>query len=183
MFCSRAGSTRQTLEALSKFVLPALTYTVGVLNFTQRHLQRFRAVQQRMERKVLGAKFTIPKYDLDGPDGGRPGGGSSVQHSSSAQIGLQTWYKVVLSCVFDFAGHLARFGRHQPSRLAWKAFHWRGIKYLRTLEALTGSQCHGRSFKVWRYEFQFTSILGDDWQNLALDSDQWQEGAQKRLIE
>ena len=70
MFCSRAGSTRQTLEALSKFVLPALTYTVGVLNFTQRHLQRFRAVQQRMERKVLGAKFTIPKYDLDGSDGG-----------------------------------------------------------------------------------------------------------------
>ena len=41
--------------------------------------------------------------------------------------------------------------RHQPSRLAWKAFHWRGIKYLRTLEALTGFQCHGRSFKVWRY--------------------------------
>ena len=72
--------------------------------------------------------------------------------------------------------------RHQPSRLAWKAFHWRGIKYLRTLEALTGSQCHGRSFKVWRYEFQCTSILGDDWQNLALDSDQWQE-LKKRLAE
>ena len=108
MFCSRAGSIRQTLEALNKFVLPALTYTVGVLNFTQRHLQRFRAVQQRMERKVLGAKFTIPKYDLDGPDGGRPGGGSSVQHSSSAQIGLQTWHKAVLSRVFDFAGVISR---------------------------------------------------------------------------
>ena len=89
------------------------------------------------------------------------------------QFNLDRWDKICLRRVYDWAGHVARFGSRQKQRYAWKALEWRGIQYLKQLERLYGHQCHHRSFKTWRWEHQFVRILGPEWQKLAQDSETW----------
>ena len=54
-----ASPLRRRLEALSQFIFLALTYSIGVLQLTKRHLRRTRATRSGMMRSVLGAKLHI----------------------------------------------------------------------------------------------------------------------------
>ena len=86
---------------------------------------------------------------------------------------FRRWDAEALGKVFDWAGHVARFSKWAPNRLAYKILQYRGIRYLNTLQRMYGSQCHGKKFKVWRYEQQFTRVFGADWQTVALNSETW----------
>ena len=98
-----------------------------------------------------------------------------LRNKLTDELGLERWDKVCLSRVYDWAGHVARFGKHQVDRLAWKALHWRDVNYLTFLETNYGQQCHGRKFRVWRWEMQFTRFLGKDWKEKAQDPELWQD--------
>eukprot|EP00959_Pyramimonas_sp_CCMP1952_P336913 7054929-Pyramimonas_sp.AAC.1 len=86
---------------------------------------------------------------------------------------LERWHVSALSRVFDWAGHVGRFSKWAPERLAHKALVYRGGVYLQTLENMFGQQAHGRKFKVWRWEQQFTRVFGQDWIHLTWDSEDW----------
>ena len=47
---------------------------------------------------------------------------------------LRRWDILALARVYDWAGHIARFGNWAPSRLVWKALKFKDISYLRALE-------------------------------------------------
>ena len=44
-----------------------------------------------------------------------------------------------------------------------------------------GGQCHGRKFKVWRWEQQFVKFFGDDWKAAAVDQEVWNDQKQSWL--
>ena len=90
-----------------------------------------------------------------------------------AKYKLERWDRICLDRVFTWAGHVARFGKYAQDRIAWQALQFRGIAYLRQLEKSYGQQCHGKCFHMWRYEHQISKILGDSWQALAMDQEQW----------
>ena len=89
------------------------------------------------------------------------------------KYGFTRWDLQALGRVFDWGGHVAWFSKWSPQRLAFVVLRFRGSKYLDTLEHMCGSQLHGRRFKGWRWEQQFSIILGADWQTLALDQEVW----------
>ena len=58
------------------------------------------------------------------------------------------WDQQALAQVHSWAGHVARFQAYTPKRWALHVLTYRNNKYLRTLEQMTGSQCHARRFRV-----------------------------------
>ena len=91
------------------------------------------------------------------------------------RAGVRRWDEEALLRAFKWAGHVARFSRHAPSRLAHKVLHYRDSKDLATMEALYGQQGHNRRLRVWRWEQQFTMNLGSEWVDYALMGEQWEE--------
>ena len=156
--------------ALNRYVLPCLLYNVGSLNLTQRHLQKVRATEDAMQRRVLRLK--VPTGE-ENEAGDYLADCHSQLHRLRTKYGLERWHICVLSRVFDWAGHVGRFSKWAPERLAYKALVWRGASYLQTLEDLYGQQVHGRKFKVWRWEQQFTRHFGREWMHLTWNSDDW----------
>ena len=68
LLVNKASSLAVRFRALQKFVLPALTYNIGVLNMTQRHLQQIRAAENKMMSKILGANFAFPAFKAEDGD-------------------------------------------------------------------------------------------------------------------
>ena len=54
LLCSKRGSLKKRLDLLDKFVRPAVSYCIGSLHLTRRHLQQLRQTQFAMIRKMLG---------------------------------------------------------------------------------------------------------------------------------
>ena len=92
------------------------------------------------------------------------------------KYGWLRWDEEALGPVYDWAGHVSRFSAWAPNRLALKALLFRGARYLHEVQAMFGSQCHGKKFKVWRWEQQFARQLGKEWMESALDEEAWKDG-------
>ena len=72
---------------------------------------------------------------------------------------------MVRSCdAFDKNGSTARTSRI----LMLKNMEW-----LRNLKKELGSQCHGRRFRVWRWEQAVAQCVGTEWVNVAQDRVAW----------
>ena len=134
-----------------------------------------------MMRRVLGTKLKIlvethQNFDFDWDDNLVGEHCRAINEKLSllqAKYKLERWDGICLERVFTWAGHVARFGKYGQDRIAWKVLNFRGIAYLRQLEKSYGQQCHGKCFHMWRYEHQFSTFFGDDWQKLAMDQEQW----------
>ena len=176
----RKGSLRQKLSLLERWVLPALTYNIGTLNLTQRHLQRIRRTEATMQRRVCRWKF--PESLLQGLVGTDAERAANYMQLVTIRLmslrekwSLERWDMVVLSRVYDWAGHVARFQKWAPERYALRALLFRDIPYLKRLESEYGHQMHYRKFKVWRWEQQFVRFFGLGWKDLAISSETWAE--------
>ena len=86
---------------------------------------------------------------------------------------MERWDVVCLGKVFTWAGHVARFAKWAPDRLALRVLQYRGIGYLRALEEQFGQQLHRRQFHAWRWEGQFSSMFGTRWADLTFDGEEW----------
>ena len=146
-----------------------------------------RGTQLKMERLVLAQMmlFTsdLPTFGTDMEDFPDNPIGDHV-HVITARLiqyrqryDIPGWDVVCLGRSYDWAGHVARFGKSQRHRLAWRLLQWRGRNYLDLIEDLNhGCQLHGRSFKVWRWEAPFYSFAqGADWQTFAVDDECWRD--------
>ena len=92
------------------------------------------------------------------------------------------WDKQALSQVHSWAGHVARFQAYAPHRWALRALTYRNIQYLHKLDQMTGSQCHVRRFRVWRWEQQFSRHYGPKWMQETLDNEQWADSREQWLM-
>ena len=92
------------------------------------------------------------------------------------------WDDAALKAAYTWAGHVARFAKYAPQRLALKALLYRDRHYLETLERLYGHQCHHRRFNVWRWEQQFTVYQGANWKDLAVQGETWEDHTMTWLI-
>ena len=99
-----------------------------------------------------------------------------------AQRRARRWDESALLSAYTWAGHVARFSKYSPQRLALKALTFRDRSYLETLERLYGQQCHGRRFHVWRGEQQFTQQMGVGWKEYAMEGEVWEDNAEKWLM-
>ena len=169
LLCSGRGSLRKRFQLLHKVVVPTLMYNIGACNLTQRHLQKFRAVENQMMMRVLRIRLHEDEAD-----------GEAYLSSSQSALGLYRkkynlprWDRIAVTRVFNWAGHVARFQGYAPDRLAFKALTFRDCNYLHKLENLYGGQLHGHKFKVWRWELQFVRTLGRDWKTQAQDPEHW----------
>ena len=51
--------------------------------------------------------------------------------------------------------------------------HSENMEWLRKLRKELGSQCHGRRFRVWRWEEAEAQCVGTEWSNVAQDRLGW----------
>jgi hypothetical protein len=89
--------------------------------------------------------------------------------------GLMWWDEYLLKQIYSWAGHLGRMSVYDPSRVALQSIQHKGRRYLISLQEEFGQQCHGKRFHVWRWEKMFYQYFGDNWMNMTLESDSWND--------
>ena len=151
---------------LSKVVNPALLWCAGSWHLTQRQFSRLRGAQQQMLRSVVGGRRQ-PGERLDDFLERK---GRTIKNIEKIH-GVRGWDELALRCAFSWAGHLARMEAWAPSRWSVRILRHRDWEYLQGLKTRFGSQLHGRKFHAWRWEMQFTKILGVEWRLPAKDPD------------
>ena len=166
----RGGTAYKRLDLLRKLVLPSLLFNIGTCHLKVSHLHRLRGVEDKMMRRVYGWRMH-PKHDT----ADQMTALARTMKEYRKRAGLRRWDEEALLRAHSWAGLVARFGGYAPERLAYKALCYSNINYLRTMEGLYGQQCHGRHLKVWRWEQQFTMILGDSWQEVARTAELWED--------
>ena len=88
---------------------------------------------------------------------------------------IQTWDVSFRIASFRWAGHVARMQKYEADRVVFQTLTSKDIVYIRGLEHAYQQQCHGKRFKVWRWERQFYKTLGDNWKDHTLNKDEWEE--------
>ena len=68
---------------------------------------------------------------------------------------------------FLWCGHVARLTTADPQRETSRISTLKSMEWLRNLKKELGSQCHGRRFRVWRWEQAVAQCVGTEWSNVA----------------
>ena len=184
LLMARSGSAYQRLDFLRRVVLPCLLFNIGTCHLSKAQLRRLRGVEDKMMRRVFRWYF---KDEFTGEDPKQDVSDYMAVMAHKLDVyrqrrGYRRWDEEALVRSYTWAGHVARFSKYNANRLALKALCYRDINYLRTLERLYGQQCHGRRIRVWRWERQFSAILGDHWQSIALEGESWEDSMNYWLI-
>ena len=170
IFCKKHVGIRRRLALLDRFVRPALLYCWGCLNVTKDYLKQLRGVQNTMHRIMLG--WRAPEgWDVN--DYMAVVGGKLKRMREKYDI--VQWDEAALRTTFNWAGHVGRMSFYSQDRLVVKTLKHKGIFYLRNLEGVFGSQCHGRKFRTWRWERPFYKYFGDDWWERCRDKEGWDD--------
>ena len=74
---------------------------------------------------------------------------------------------------FSSCGHVARLTKVDPQRETSRIYIPNYMEWLRSLKKELGSQCHGRRFRVLRWEQAVAQCVGTDWTNVAQDRMEW----------
>ena len=109
----------------------------------------------------------------------------------SAETHMTRWARLLRNCrakhkfphgdetyfasFFSWSGHVARITiRDICSCIKNMAWH-------RSLKKELGTQCHGRRFRVWRWEQPVVHCLGDEWAKLAQNSSVWRSKLEEMI--
>ena len=86
---------------------------------------------------------------------------------------------------FSWCGHVTRLRKVDPQRETSRIFmvkistgnesylYGENMECLQNSKKELGSQCHGRRFRVWRWEHAVAECVGTDWTNVAQDRMEW----------
>ena len=168
--CCHRPPLRKRLELLDTTVRQTLLWGCGSWNLSRRDADKLNNIQGKMERKMLGLAVQYGESK-----------GDWVERSNRRLKILCTlwnrprWETVYYKQVYAWAGHIARYAIHDPSRLTLHVQRYKDLAWLAHRKKRFGSQLHafGR-LKVWRWE----SIIAKqvpDWMNAALDGPAWQQ--------
>lgn len=82
------------------------------------------------------------------------------------------WSVMYYRRVYTWAGHVARMGLYDPSRLTYVVMRFKNYESV-LRQSFRGHQGHGGRFCVWRWESQIYSALGANWEVYALGREYW----------
>ena len=176
VLCSKMASPARRLHLLNRFVKPVATYAIGSLNLTVQHLRQLHSLHFRIARKVLGIRRQ-PDIMLEDYLKNIAGKINELM----AKEGLQWWNEIAFRLNHSWAGHVGRMSVYDPERFVYRALVYRNYNYLVNLEQEFGHQCHGRKFRVWRWERAFYQYYGPDWIQVTCCSEQWANSVEEWL--
>ena len=173
VLCCRRANIKQRFALLNKVVKPVITYCCGSLTLTLAHERKIRDTQQKMMSQIMG-RVKKPGSDWTLEDIMWKRGHRLKLIRESQHI--QTWDVSFRVSAYRWAGHVARMQKYETDKVVFKTLTSKDITYIRGLEHAYNQQCHGKRFKVWRWERQFYKPLGDNWKSLTLSKDDWEDG-------
>ena len=168
--CCRRSPLGKRFELLTSLVSHSLFWCSGSWNLTRRQESRLRAVQHKMMMKMLGLRC------LAGESKGEYMArvGRKLKHLRTVH-GIRLWHKVYLKSVYSWAGHVARMGSYQESRLTHRILKFKKFQWIQSVAADNGgSQLHGRKLRTWRWERPLYKQFADrQWEEEAQDKQSW----------
>ena len=166
---NKAAPWKERVSLLERTVRPAIFWAASSWLLSAKQLDKLKATQNQMMRKMLRLK-----KDPGESVGDFVHRGNSILCNLKKLHQTTPWDQVAHGYNFSWAGHLARFTQWSPHRIALRVLHWRNWKYLQRLQASEGSQCHGRRLRIWRWERGFYKFW-QDWEQAAKDKQSWEK--------
>ena len=137
-------------------------------------MAKLRGIELKMQRKILSYKLKgASRASQDNGDYMAIAAG--LLHRFRRQHQWPRWDEEALLQVHKWAGHVARLSRRAPERLVGQALLYRGSEYLAHLSSILGNQGHTSRFHVWRWEDLLAKRLGNDWKQLAVTGELWED--------
>ena len=95
--------------------------------------------------------------------------------------GVLWWDDYLLKQIYSSAEDVGRMSAYDPTRVALQSSQHKGRQYLLSLQAELGQQCHGKRFHIWRWEKMCDQYFGEDWMQITLESDCWNDNLKSWL--
>ena len=162
LLCDNNVALKYRLRLLTSCVVSSMYRCAGSWILTRTQCAHLRAVQGRMLRKMI----YVPRPLVE-----------------SAETHMTRWARLLRNCrakhkfphgdetyfasYFSWCGHIARITTRDPKRETSKLFLHKNTAWLRSLKKEMGTQCHGRRFRVWRWEQAVVQRLGEEWGKTA----------------
>ena len=89
---------------------------------------------------------------------------------------------MALGRAYDWAGHVARFARWAPARYAHRILCYKDVAYLTRIQDMYGTQSHPHRFHAWRWEAQLSGFFGQEWNQVAVNLEEWTSHKQSWLM-
>ena len=162
LLCNNDVALKKRLRLLSSCVLSSMYWCSCSWILTCTQCTHLRAVLDRMLRKMIYVARV---------------------NEESAESHMIRWSRLIRNCrtrheflhgaethfaqYFSWCGQKGRIATRDPGREASKMYMNKNIAWLRDLKKELGTQCHGRRFRVWRWEQAVAQCVGDMWTEKA----------------
>ena len=156
------------MQLLDCRILRGLLWGAGSWNLKVVDNDRLRGVQRSMVRKMLNFQ------DKEGE--GKPAFFARTERIISETIERYShyWDMEVNKKVWALAGHMARMGNWDPTRISYRVFKWKNYEWIRKRQQTFGNQLHCRYLHIWRWERPIYKYLkAASWQQQADDVAGW----------
>ena len=168
MLCNNNVALKYRLRLLISCVLSPMYWRAGSWILTRTQCTHLRAVQDHMLRKMI----YVPRSSEESTE-------SYMARWSRLLRNCRSKHKILhgdetcFAEYFSWCRHNARLATRDPARETSKMFLNENMTCLRNLKEELGTQCHGRRFRVWRWEQAAAQCIGDDWTVQAQSTTGW----------
>ena len=168
MLCNNDIALKYRLRLLISCVLSSMYWCAGSWILTRTQCTHLPAVQDHMLRKMVYVPRSLEE---------------------SAESHMTRWLRLLRNCrmkfkimhgdetyfaqYFSWCGHIARLATRDPARVTSKMFWNKNMMWLSKLKEELGTKCHGRRFRVWRWEQAVAQCIGDSWTEKAQSNAGW----------
>ena len=147
LLCDNKVALRHRLRLLSPCVASSMCWCSGSWILTQSQCTHKRAKKDKMLRRMM-IRW------------------SKLLHNCRAKDKILHGDEMYFASYFSWCGHVARLTKMDPQRETSCIFMLK-MDWLRNLKKELGSQCHGRRFRVWRWEQAVAQCVGTEWVKVA----------------
>ena len=146
--------------------MSSMYWCAGSWILTSTQCTHLRAVQDRMMRKMI----YVPRLRGEETHMTR---WARLLRNCRAKHKLPHGDEIYFASYFSRCGHIARIMTRDPKRETSKLFLNKNMMWLQSLKKELGSQCHGRRFRVWRWEQAVAQCIGCEWVHVDQNSTVW----------
>ena len=86
---------------------------------------------------------------------------------------LEKWDFSCIRQTWNEAGRIGIVNATDPDRLSNQVHLWKNLAWIQDVQHCFGQQCHGKRFKVWRWETAIVRTFGSTWILEAADKWNW----------
>ena len=139
---------KKRLALLNRLVGPALFWCAGSWNLTKKSEGLLRETQRSMIRKML--RFS--KKEGETAEDFMTRTNSTIKHIRE-HCQVERWDIYYYRCIYRWAGHMARIGKYEESRLTFRILKYKNWAWIKKIaDQNNGRQLHCRILRIWRWE-------------------------------